>query len=182
LGHVFKTGIHVGGNSEGGHIYNAQFNQIAYGSGGETKFGAWPNSPDNLQPDHTVYQNEHDMAYAYCWNNLNFLVIENCTNEGLYNNFDFGSNHGFTLGSGANGICLGQGIDQGMNSFYIDGVGEGGFNFINTQIVRTAPSPGVLQTYKDNNRYFQVSLKLNGKVTFFGADFWGHRKIFRTMC
>lgn len=172
-GHVFKTGIHVGGSSSGGHIYNAQFNQIAYGSGGETKFGAWPNSPDNLQPDHDKYQYEHDMAYAYCWNNLNFLIIENCTNQVLYNNFDFGSNRGFILGQNANGICLGQGIDQGMNSFYFEGSGSNGFNFINTQVVTTAPSPGVLQIYKDNNRYFQTSPDFTGKVTFFGADFWG---------
>lgn len=172
-GHVFKTGIRVGGGSAGGHIYNAQFNQIAYGSGGETKFGAWPNSPDNLQADQDKYRNEHDMAYAYCWNNLYFLTVENCTNEVLYNNFDFGSNRGFTLADGANGICLGQGIDQGMNSFYIDGVGGQGFNFINTQIVTTAPSPGVLQQYKDNNGYFQTTANLSGKVTFFGADFWG---------
>lgn len=117
-GHVFKTGIRVGGNSDGGHVYNAQFNQIAYGSGGETKFGAWPNSPDNLQPDRDKYTYEHAMAYAYCWNHLNFLIIENCTNQVLYNNFDFGSNRGFTLGDGANGISLGQGIDQGMTGLY----------------------------------------------------------------
>ena len=172
-GHVFKTGIHVGGGSAGGHVYNAQFNQIAYGAGGETKFGAWPNSPDNLQPDKAKYQNEFSMAYAYCWNNLHFMIIENCTNQVLYNNFDFGSNRGFTLGEGANGISLGQGIDQGMNAYYFDGVGNEGFNFINTQIVTTAPSPGVLQTYLTNNRYFQTSSNFNGKVTFFGADFWG---------
>lgn len=172
-GHVFKTGIRVGGHSDGGHIYNAQFNQIAYGSGGETKYGAWPNSPDNLQADRAKYQHEHDIAYAYCWNNLYFLIMENCTNQVLYNNFDFGSNRGFTLNAGANGICLGQGIDQGMNSFYIQGVGSEGFNFINTQIVTTAPSPGVLQSYRDNNRYFQTASDFTGKVTFFGADFWG---------
>ncbi len=173
-GHVFKTGIRVGGNSEGGHIYNSQFNQIAYASGGETKYGAWPNSPDNLQSDQDKYRNEYNMAYAYCWNNLYFLSIENCTNEVLFNNFDFGSNRGFILGNGANGISLGQGIDQGMNSFYIDGAGSnGGFNFINTQIVTTAPSPGVLQEYLNNNRYFQTSTNFSRKVTFFGANFWG---------
>jgi hypothetical protein len=174
-GHVFKTGIRVGGGSKGGHIYNAQFNQIAYGSGGETKFGAWPNSPDNTQPDQAKYRKEHDLAYAYCWNNLYFLILENCEDQVLYNNFDFGSNRGFTLGAGANGICLGQGIDQGMNSFYISGVGEKGFNFINTQIVTTAPgNPGeVKDEYKANNRYFQTTPSLSGKVTFFGADFWG---------
>ncbi|MDP4240097.1 MAG: glycosyl hydrolase family 28-related protein [Bacteroidota bacterium] len=172
-GHVFKTGIRVGGNSDGGHIYNAQFNQIAYGSGGETKYGAWPNSPDNNQPDQTKYQNEFNMAYAYCWNNLHFLTIENCTNQAMYNNFDFGSNRGFTLGEGANGMCLGQGIDQGMNAFYIDGMGSQGFNFINTQITTTAPTPGVEQQYLTNNRYFQTSANFKNKVTFFGADFWG---------
>jgi hypothetical protein len=174
-GHVFKTGIHVGGGSKGGHIYNAQFNQIAYGSGGETKFGAWPNSPDNTQADQNKYRREHDLAYAYCWNNLYFLIIEDCEDQVLYNNFDFGSNRGFTLGPGANGICLGQGIDQGMNSFYISGVGEKGFNFINTQIVTTAPgNPGeVKDEYKQNNRYFQTTSSFTGRVTFFGADFWG---------
>ncbi|GHV23749.1 hypothetical protein FACS189428_7580 [Clostridia bacterium] len=174
-GHVFKTGIRVGGGSENGHVYNSQFNQIAYGSGGETKYGAWPNSPDNMQSDQAKYRKEHDLAYAYCWNNLYFLIVENCKNEVLYNNFDFGSNRGFTLGQGADGICLGQGIDQGMNSFYISGAGANGFSFINTQIVTTAPGqPGeVLQTYKDNNRYFQVDPAFNGHVTFFGADFWG---------
>ena len=174
-GHVFKTGIHVGGGSANGHIYNAQFNQIAYGSGGETKYGAWPNSPDNLQPDKIKYQNEHDLAYAYCWNNLYFLIIENCENQVLYNNFDFGSNRGFVLQSGANGVSLGQGIDQGMNSFYLDGVGNQGFNFINTQIVTTAPGRAgdVDSEYKANNRYFQTSANFDGKVTFFGADFWG---------
>jgi hypothetical protein len=178
-GHVFKTGIRVGGGSKDGHIYNAQFNQIAYGSGGETKYGAWPNSPDNNQADQAKYRIEHDLAYAYCWNNLYFLILEDCENETLYNNFDFGSNRGFSLssknGKGPSGICLGQGIDQGMNSFYIAGVDEKGFNFINTQIVTTAPgNPGeVLQEYKDNNRYIQVAQSFDGKVTFFGADFWG---------
>ncbi|MCL1934754.1 MAG: discoidin domain-containing protein, partial [Candidatus Azobacteroides sp.] len=178
-GHVFKTGIRVGGGSKGGHIYNAQFNQIAYGSGGETKFGAWPNSPDNTQPDQAKYNKEYDLAYAYCWNNLDFLILEDCEDQVMFNNFDFGSNRGFILasenGKGPQGISLGQGIDQGMNAFYIGDVGEKGFNFINSQIVTTAPgNPGeVQQTYKDNNRYIQVDPNFKKKVTFFGADFWG---------
>jgi hypothetical protein len=178
-GHVFKTGIRVGGGSKNGHIYNAQFNQIAYGSGGETKYGAWPNSPDNMQADQVKYRKEHDLAYAYCWNNLYFLILEDCENEVLYNNFDFGSNRGVILssnnGKGPNGICLGQGVDQGMNSFHIGAVDEKGFNFISTQIVTTAPGNAgeVQQTFKDNNRYFQVDPAFDGHITFFGADFWG---------
>ncbi len=197
-GHVFKTGIRVGGGSKGGHIYNSQFNQIAYGSGGETKFGAWSNSPDTNNKDKEAYQKEHAYAYGYCWNNLHFMIIEDCEDEVLYNNFDFGSNRGFTLGAGANGISLGQGIDQGMNAFYFDGDRSDSFHFINTQIVTTAPGQGattrptnatdpnyygklhdwftnqfVGQTYRDNNRYFQTSPSFTGKVAFFGADFWG---------
>lgn len=176
-GHVFKTGIKVGGGSKGGHIYNAQFNQIAYGSGGETKFGAWPNSPDNDQVDKDKYSREHTAAYGYCWNNLDFIVLEDCDDQVLYNNFDFGSNRGFVLsannGKGANGICLGQGIDQGMKAFCIEAVGDKGFNFINTQIVTTQGNDGVLSNYKTNNRYLQTDAAFDGKVTFFGVDFWG---------
>ncbi|MDR2058067.1 MAG: discoidin domain-containing protein [Dysgonamonadaceae bacterium] len=179
-GHVFKNGIRVGGGSKNGHIYNSQFNQIAYGSGGETKFGAWPNSPDNTQADQEKYRNEHDLAYAYCWNHLDFLVLEDCEDQVLYNNFDFGSNRGFVLaaksGKAPSGICLGQGIDQGMNAFYIGAVDNTkGFRFINSQIVTTAPGRAgdVLQEYKDNNRYIQVDPAFDGKVTFFAADFWG---------
>ena len=184
-GHVFKTGIRVGGGSKGGHIYNCQFNQIAYGSGGETKFGAWPNSPDNDQVDKEKYTREHHHAYSYCWNHLDFLVLEDCEDQILYNNFDFGSNRGLTLtsrnGTGPSGLSLGQGIDAGMNAFYIKDVDDKkGFNFINTQIVTTAPDKDdkgypyyVLQQYRDNNRYLQVDSEFTGKVTFFGADFWG---------
>lgn len=176
-GHVFKTGIRVGGGSKGGYICNAQFNQIAYGSGGETKFGAWPNSPDNEQPDNAKYSREHTAAYAYCWNNLDFIVLEECEDQMMYNNFDFGSNRGFVLasnnGKGPQGLSLGQGIDQGMKAFYIGAVGEKGFDFINSQIVTTAANSDVKEEYKSSNRYLQTDAAFDGTVTFFGADFWG---------
>ena len=177
-GHVFKTGIRVGGGSSGGHIYNSQFNQIAYGSGGETKFGQWTNSPDPNNPNTAIENEEYAWAYAYSWNNLYFITLENCENQVMFNNFDYGSNRGFTLGAGADGICLGQGIDAGLNAFYIAGSGNNGFNFINSQIVTTAPvqngaPDAVLQTYRDNNRYIQIDPAFSNKATFFGADFWG---------
>lgn len=174
-GHVFRNGIRVGGGSTGGHIYNSQFNQIAYASGGETKFGAWPNSPSNINnPNQDL---EYAAAYAYSWNYLEFIVLENCEDQVMYNNFVYGSNRGFTLTEGAQGISLGQGTDASMKAFYIRDVGEKGFNLINTQIVTTAPDPGnfglVLQEYKNNNRYIQVDPNFTKKVTFFAADFWG---------
>jgi len=177
-GHVFKTAIRVGGGSSGGHIYNSQFNQIAYGSGGETKFGHWPNSPDNNNPDQTEYQNEYAASYAYSWNYLDFITLEDCADQVMFNNFGFGTNRGFTLasknGTGPQGISLGQGLDAGMNSYYIEGVGNNGFNFINSQIVTTDPGNSYVQkNYVDNNRYIQVDPNFTNKVTFFGADFWG---------
>ena len=176
-GHVFRTGIRVGGGSKGGHIYNVQFNQIAYGSGGETKFGRWPNSPDNNNPDNAQYRREHSLSYAYCWNHLDFMIFEDCEDQILFNNFGFGSNKGIVLssknGKGPQGLSLGQGIDAGMKAFYIDGVGEKGFQFINSQIVTTDPGDDVQQTYRSSNRYIQVTPDHKGKVTFFGADFWG---------
>ena len=175
-GHVFKTGIKVGGGSAGGHIYNSQFNQIAYASGGETKFGQWPNSPDNNNPNTTEKNKEYAWAYDYSWNNLYFSTLENCENQVMFNNFDYGANRGFVLSEGADGVCFGQGIDAGMNAFYIEGAGNNGFNFINTQIVTVdnAGEPYILQTYKTNNRYIQVDPKFSNRVTFFGADFWGN--------
>lgn len=174
-GHVFKTAVRVGGGSTGGHIYNSQFNQIAYASGGETKFGAWPNSPDNNNPNTTVKDNEYSAAYAYSWNHLDFITLENCEDQVMFNNFGYGSYRGFVLDTGANGISLGQGIDAGLNSFCINGVGEEGFNFINSQIVTVPCSDNayVDQTYGNNNRYIRVDPNFTEKVTFFGADFWG---------
>ena len=186
-GHVFGTGIRVGGGSEGGHIYNAQFNQIAYGSGGETKFGAWPNSPDNERlPGETEaerevrYRREHTAAYAYCWNYLDFIMLGNCEGQIMYNNFCFGSNRGFILSSidgkenGPSGMSLGQGIDQGMKAVVLESVGSKGFDFINSQIVTTPANADVYQHHKDNNRYFQTTEDFAGKkVTFFASCFWG---------
>ena len=175
-GHVFKTGFKVGGGSTGGHIYNSQFNQIAYASGGETKFGQWPNSPDNNNPNTAAYNAEKSWAYDYSWNQLYFSTLENCDDQVMFNNFTFGANRGFILGAGANGICLGQGIDAGVNAFYFEGVGSKGFNFINSQIV-TVDNNGalyVLPAYKIDNRYIQVDPKFSGDVTLFGVDLWGN--------
>jgi hypothetical protein len=178
-GHVFHQGVRVGGGSKGGHIYNCQFNQIAYGSGGETKFGQWPNSPNNNRTENPDYDYEHDMAYAYCWNHMYFMILEDCEDQILFNNFAFGSNRCIYLrkaanGKGPSGISLGQGVDAGMNAFYIAGVdNDKGFPFINSQIVTTVPTL-VNQTYIDNNRYIEVAPEFDGKITFFAADFWGN--------
>jgi hypothetical protein len=184
-GHVFETGIRVGGGSKDGHVYNAQFNQIAYGSGGETKFGAWPNSPDNerlpgeTQEERDIrYSKEHTAAYAYCWNHLDFIMLGNCEDQIMYNNFCFGSNRGFVLSSidgkenGPSGLSLGQGIDQGMKAMVFEA--SKGFDFINSQIVTTPANSDVLQIHKEANRYFQTTPDFDGKkVTFFAACFWG---------
>jgi hypothetical protein len=177
-GHVFKTGIRIGGGTKGGYIYNAQFNQIIYGYGSETKWGDWSNSPNDNRAENPDFDREVAAAYAYCWNNLDFLVLEDCEDQILYNNFDFGSNRGLVLsaknGKAPGGMILGQGLDQAMKAIYIEAIDEKGIDFINSQIV-TAPTDfdEVLPEFRTNNRYIQTTSGFEGQVTFFGADFWG---------
>jgi len=178
-GYIFRNCIRVGGGTKGGHIYNSQFNSGGLGYGGETKHGKWPNSHDRSLPNSRDIE---EATFAYCWNHVEFLVLEDCEDQILFNNFDFGSNRGVVLreanGKAPNGLCLGQGIDQGMKAIAIEAINEKGFDFINSQIVTTQlnDNPTVLQAYKDGNRYIQTYESFTGKVTFWGAEFWGTPK------
>jgi hypothetical protein len=171
-GHVFRTGVRVGGGTENGHIYNVQFNPITYGNGGETKFGSWPNSPvDQNNPDK---EKEHNAAYAYEWTNLDFFVLGDCKNQILYNDFFYDAHRGIRLisenGNAPGGLSLGLGIDAAIQSFNVEAVAPEGFDFINSQIVT------VNGGNTDNNaatRYIRTGTAFAGEVTLFGADFWG---------
>ncbi len=155
-GHVFKTGVKVGGNSSGGKISNLQFNPIGYVYGYESKWGIWPNAPSPGNIGNIV---------DYVKNNLSFLVLENCTNETLYNDFSYGSQSGLIL-SGASGISLGMGIDGSRKSLYIESIGSGGFNFINSQIVAIDNLPGTC--------YIQTKSGFTSNVSLFNSDYWGY--------
>jgi len=166
-GHIFKTGINVGGGSENGKICNTQFNTIVYSSGGESKFGSWPNSPDPKD------QPSKDACYAYNWNNLDFMILGNCRNQILYNDFHYGSCRGIVFSSEKpSGIALGLGIDASRKAVYYEGLGSEGFDMINSQIVsiKQTDSNGILQT---DTKYIETEAGFDGHVTLFASNYWG---------
>lgn len=157
-GHAFNTGVRVGGGSSGGKIYNTQFNVIAYACGSESKFGSWPNSPAAGNP----------LAYEYEFNHFNFMILGDCQNELLYNDFHYGSQTGLTLlaeGNGPSGKSIGLGIDGSRNAMVIEGMGAAGFDFINSQIVAIGDQ---------NTKYIETGAGFTSGVNFFNADFWGN--------
>ena len=158
-GHAFRIGIRVGGGSSDGKILNSQFNVIAYACGSESKYGSWPNSPDAGNP----------LAYEYGFNNFNFMILGDCKNQLLYNNFHYGSQKGMVLsaddGKGPSGLSIGSGIDGSGNALIIEAVGNEGFDFVNSQVVSIG---------NQNTKYIQTGSGFSSEVTLFNADFWGN--------
>jgi uncharacterized protein YjdB len=154
-GQLLKTGVKVGGNSTGGNISNLQFNPNGYAYGNESKWGNWSNAPS---------PGNREKIYNYVKDNLNFLILNNCTNETLYNDFHYGSQRGLIL-SGASGIGLGMGIDGSRKSLVINSIGPSGFDFINSQIVAIDNLPGTC--------YIETKSGFTSQTTFFNSDYWG---------
>jgi hypothetical protein len=157
-GHAFDVGIRVGGGTRNGRVYNTQFNIIAYAAGDESKYGSWPNSVGDGGP-----------AYDYGFANFNFMILGNCENQLLYNNFHYGSKNGVILsdvdGTGPSGISIGSGIDGSGNGIVINAVGNKGFDFVNSQIVAIG---------NQNTKYIETGAGYTSGVTLFNADFWGN--------
>ncbi|HEY9046106.1 MAG TPA: discoidin domain-containing protein, partial [Ohtaekwangia sp.] len=157
-GHAFDIGLRVGGGTKNGKIYNTQFNVIAYAAGDESKYGSWPNSVGDGGP-----------AYDYGFANFNFMILGNCENQLLYNNFHYGSQNGMILsdidGAGPSGISIGSGIDGSRNALVIHAAGSGGFDFVNSQIVSIGDQ---------NTKYIETGGSYTEGVTLFNADFWGN--------
>lgn len=158
-GHAFNIGIRVGGGTENGRIYNTQFNVIAYACGSESKYGGWSNSPDA----------GNSRAYEYGFNHFNFMILGDCQNQFLYNDFHYGSQNGIILsdidGAGPSGLSIGSAIDGSRNALIIDAVGNDGFDFVNSQIVSIGDQ---------NTKYIQTGAGYTSGVTLFNADFWGN--------
>jgi uncharacterized protein YjdB len=157
-GHAFDVGIRVGGGTRNGKIYNAQFNVIAYAAGDESKYGSWPNSVGDGGP-----------AYDYGFANFNFMILGDCQDQLLYNNFHYGSQNGITLsdaeGTGPSGLSIGSGIDGARNALVINAAAQNGFDFVNTQVVAIG---------NQNTKYIETGAGYTSGVTLFNADFWGN--------
>ncbi len=158
-GHVFKNGVRVGGGAANGQVSNTQFNTSVYAAGAESKWGSWPNSPTG----------DNSNVYDYQYNNLDFLVLGNCTGEILYNNFVYGANRGIIYQKdgtgGPSGISLGSGIDGSRIGISFQGLGSGGFDLINSQIVALGDS---------TNKYLETTSTFTSSVNLYNADFWGN--------
>ncbi|MDR2682827.1 MAG: glycoside hydrolase family 55 protein, partial [Dysgonamonadaceae bacterium] len=168
-GHVFNNGLRVGGGSKNGLISNVQFNSIVMASGFENpKFGAWPNSENDSTAKASVYNQN--------WLQLDFMILEDCEDEILYNNFHYASHKGLVFrqnnGKSPSGVSLGSGMDASMRAVYYESLDpDKGFDLINTQIVSVAKD----DLYADT-KYVETAPGFSGTAYLFASDYWGSAK------
>ncbi|MDR1864648.1 MAG: discoidin domain-containing protein [Bacteroidales bacterium] len=165
-GHVFKNAIRVGGGSKDGVISNVQFNSIVMACGYEDpKFGAWPNSENETAAKEGVYNQN--------WLELEFLIMEDCEDEILYNDFHYDSHKGMTFraanGRAPSGIMLGTAVDASMRPICFEDIDdEKGFDIVNTQVVSVAKDA----LYGDT-KFIETAPGFTDEVTLFCSDYWG---------
>lgn len=164
-GHVFMNAIRIGGGSENGLVVNTQFNTIVYACGDEWKFGSWPNS---------IAENQ-DAAYTQNYRDFTFMILGDCTNQILYNDFHFGSNKGHVFlndgNGGASGRSLGLGIDGSVNAVIYEAL-SGEFDMINNQFV-------ALKDKVPGDSFFYITEPtFDREVTYFSNAYWGSGSYF----
>jgi len=167
-GHVFKNAIRVGGGSKNGLISNFQFNSLVFANGYENpKFGGWPNSINDAAAREAVYNQN--------WAELEFLIVENCEDEILYNNFHYASHKGLIFreqnGNAPSGIALGHGIDASMRAVCYEALSQKGFDLINSQVVSVARDA----VYSDT-KFIETASGFTGTANLFASDYWGNAK------
>lgn len=137
------------------------FNVIVYACGNESKFGSFSNMPNGVS---------NAPLYSYGLEHLDFLILGDCDNETLYNDFHYGSYRGTLLqndgNGGPSGRSMGLGVDGSTRAVYWTSGLTKSFDFDNSQIVSIG----------DNNpktAYFYSEENSNFKSTFNNCDFWG---------
>lgn len=166
-GHVFNTGVRIGGGSENGVVRNTQVNVNSFACGTESKYGSWPNSPEEGDG-----MTGNPALYTYSNQNLDFMIIGDCKNQILYNDFHYGSRKGIILQSDGNGgpqdlVSVGLGIDGSRISIDFGSNLTGNMDFVNTQFVGLGGSEEPHSSYivAESNSSFTANLT--------GSDFWG---------
>lgn len=161
-GHVFNVGVKVGNNCTNGKLYNMMFNVIVYACGNESKFGSFSNMPNGVS---------NARLYAYGLDYLDFMILGDCTNESLYNDFHYGSRHGIVFendgNGGPSGESMGLGIDGSARSVYIGSGTTGRFDLYNTQIV------SIVGSSASDTSYYQIQNGASMEVNMYNADHWG---------
>ena len=166
-GHIFKNAIRIGNGSSNGIISNFQFNSLVMAFGYEyPKFGGWPNSDDDETAKNAVYNQN--------WRELEFMILEDCKNQLLYNNFHYASHKGIVFGSNGtypSGISMGLGLDASLRSICFEGIDpEMGFDLINSQVVSVA------RDVYSETKFIETSAGFTGEAYLFSADFWGNAR------
>jgi len=170
-GHVFRNAMRIGGGSTNGIISNVQFNSLVMSAGHEyPKFSSWPGGWPNSENE----QAAKDAVYDQNWKDLEFMILEDCNDQILYNNFHYASHQGIIFGKNGtkpSGICMGLGLDASLRSICFEGIdNEKGFDLINTQVVSVA------RNVYGETKYLETSSGFTGEVTLFSSDYWGNAR------
>lgn len=160
-GHCFNVGVKVGNNCENGKIFNLMFNVIVYACGNESKFGSFSNMPNGVS---------NAPLYNYGLKYLDFLILGDCKNEILYNDFHYGSARGFVLenegNGGPSGSSMGMGIDGSSNSIYAGPDTNAAFHLYNSQVV-------ALSNATDDTSYYYLDKNSGMTLNLYNSDYWG---------
>jgi len=149
-----KTGIHVGGGSEGGQLHNIQFNPNSY----TFRYREY----DSIPADTST------LIHLLMKRDATPFLFSHMTNEVVHECFVFSGARGMHLveedGFGPSGFCMGMGVDAAIHAFQIDDIGAGDFQPINSQIVATDEVKG---------RYLVTGASLTDTFKMFSAAGWG---------
>lgn len=179
-GHCFRNVIRIGGESKGGVVSNIQCNCIAYGCGDETKFGAWPNSEkmaDSYGLNYDKYVSSQNKEQ------LDFMIVGDCREEVLYNNFLFGCHQGLVFQDdgkgGADVKAIGNAVDGVTYTIVVNGLASD-LDLVNSQLVALDHKDYVIDK-AENGCYITLGPNLKKTVTMMGSDNWGNGAYFASV-
>ncbi len=160
-GFAWNNHVRIGGNSENGRLFNCHFNWGPLFYGEQSKYLSWPNSP--TPEERSLYQ---DSMQSYLAQNLDCIIIGDCSDEILYNNFSIFGRRGLYLkddgDGGPSGKILGHGVDGSRVCIYTD-TPTAGMSLLNTQLV----------SYKDGESAHIVTAdSFGGTLTLINTSLW----------
>ena len=153
-GSPLSVGLQIGKGSTGGYVKNIQFNPHYWGF---TNFDSAPKYPAYME-----------YIWEYQKKNLDAVILGDIKEQVMFQNFVFGSLYGIHLieenGKGPSGYIHGHGSDGAEIAAYVEGVGDDGINFVNTQLVTVLANKQVYIHFNPGQ----------GKTSgFYNTLFWG---------
>lgn len=153
-GSPLMEGIYLGGGAEGGIMRNVQFNPHYYGR--------------NNYPNHPSTDADFDKVWSYQKEHLDAFRIGHVEGETIFNTFVYGSQYGIHFAPESGGApvatVLGHGTDGSKKGVYLEGAGEGGLTFVNTELVSMSSTDKVYITLEDG---------FDAEARFFNTSMWG---------